>query len=97
MSSTQNYATWGETVGNNYDAVETQDWYPWHNQWRGRPLAQRNFIKTNVAGYYPYYKTNRVIKTPPQKDWQYVWYYPCSTIFPNDPQYVANHEIILER
>ena len=97
MSTTQNYITWGETIGNQYTDVQTQDWYPWHNQWRGQPLSQRAFIKENIAGWYPYYKTRRAVVPVPEKEWQYTWYYPCSTMFPVDPQFAATRQIILER
>jgi hypothetical protein len=97
MSNTQNYEMWGETVGLQYEDVERQDWYPFHNQWRGRPLDQRAFIRNNTAGWYPYNKTQRIIKRVPEAQWKYTWYYPCSTIFPTNPQFVADRTIILER
>jgi len=97
MSSTQNYVSWGDTIGNVYEDVQTEDWFPFHNQWRGRPLSDRPYIKQNIAGYYPYYKTQRVVKRPPEPEWLYTWYYPCSTIFPSNPQFAANRTIILER
>lgn len=93
-----NYSMWGEYIGNSYNDVETQDWYPFHNQWRGQPLnSNRAFIRDNSAGYYPYFKTQRTIKNPPEPEWKYAWFYPCSTIFPSNPQFIANRTIILER
>jgi len=97
MSNTQNYNTWGDTIGNKYDYIENEDWYPFHNQWRGQPLSQKPFIRSNRAGYYPYNKTQRIVKAPPEPEWQYAWYYPCSTIFPSNPQFAADRTIILER
>ena len=92
------YEMWGETIGNKYVDLETQDWYPFHNQWRSNPLdVNRPWIKDNSAGLYPYVKTRRVMKNVPEKDWKFEYYYVCSTIFPVNPQFKANREIILER
>lgn len=92
------YEMWGQTVGNTYVDLETQDWYPFHNQWRGQPLdVNRAYIKSNSAGLYPYVKTQRQIKYVPQEVWKYDYYYPCSTIFPMNPQFKENRTIILER
>ena len=97
MSNTQNYVSWGEFLGNKYENVESQDWYPFHNQWRGHPLSQRAWIKQNISGVYPYAKPQRVVKPASNQTWNYTWYFPCSTIFPVGPQFTANREIILER
>jgi hypothetical protein len=97
MSHTQNYESWGEVVGNKYNQVESQDWYPFHNQWRGQPLSQRAWVKQNIAGFYPYNKPQRIVKAPPEEKWQSTWYYPCSTIFPSNPQYISSRYIFMER
>jgi hypothetical protein len=97
MSSTQNYDSWGETIGNQYVDIESVDYFPFHNQWRGQPLSSRPYIRPNRAGWYPYNKVERVVKKVPEKPWLYAYYYPCSTIYPMNPQYAATKEIILER
>lgn len=88
---------WGEAVGNQYDQVETIDFFPFHNQWRGRPLSDQAYIRNNSLGWYPYPKVQRVVKPIPEPVWKYAYYYPCSTIFPSNPQFKENRTIILER
>jgi hypothetical protein len=97
MSSTQNYAMWGEQIGNKYANVVTEDMYPFHNQWRGRPLSNQAWIRNNVAGFYPYQRMQRSIQFAPEPEWKYAWYYPCSTMFGSSPQFTEHREIILER
>ncbi len=98
MSNTQNFAMWGEVIGNQYNEVENVDMFPFHNQWRGRPLQQgAAYIRNNTAGWYPYPKAQRNMKTIPEPEWKYTWYYPCNTIFPSNPQFLKNRTIILER
>ena len=93
-----NFQTWADVIGQPYTNLETQDWYPFHNQWRGQPLdTNRAYIKDNSAGYYPYYRAMRENKNVPEVPWRYTWYYPCSTIFPSNPQFIDNRTIILER
>lgn len=93
-----NFVSWGDYIGNKYVDIETQDWFPFRNQWRGQPLdVNRAYIKDNSAGFYPYYRAQRVIKNPPEPVWRYTYYYPCNTIFPSNPQYLDNRTIILER
>jgi hypothetical protein len=93
-----NYQMWGEALGTQYVDIETQDWFPFHNQWRGQPLdINRAWIKDNAAGFYPYVKAKRAVKPREEPVWNYTWYYPCSTIFPSNPQFLQRREIILER
>ena len=93
-----NFESYGEFLGNKYNYVDTQDWYPFHNQWRGQPLnPNRAFIRNNAAGLYPYNKEQRTVRPVPESKWEYAWYYPCNTIFPSNPQYLKNGTIILER
>ena len=97
MSNTQNYISWGETIGQQYDDVQKIDAFPFTNQWRGRPLSQHAYIRNNVAGFYPYEKMQRVVQYKPEPQWVSMWYFPCSTMFPPNPQFAVNQEIFLER
>ena len=92
----QNYQTWSDVINQPYSEVENIDYFPFHNQWRGRPLSKDAYIRDNAAGYYPYNKVQRVIKQVPTPPWQYTYYFPCSTIFPVSDSYKTNG-IILER
>ncbi len=91
------YESFGEYIGTEYVNIESQDVYPFHNQWRGRPLSDTPYIRNNAVGFYPYPKTKRVIQVRPEPKWEYSWAYASSTIFPSNPQYQATREIILER
>jgi hypothetical protein len=91
-----NYLTQGEEFGNSYVNIESQDWFPIHNQWRGQPTSDKPFIRANVAGVYPYPKTKRRTVVRPEPRWEYNWNYG-STAFPSNPQFGTTREIILER
>jgi hypothetical protein len=91
------YQSFGEYIGTEYVNIESQDIYPFYNQWRGRPLSDTPYIRNNVAGYYPYPKTKRTIQVRPEPKWEFSWGYAPSTVFPSNPQYQATKESILER
>ena len=77
--------------------ITTDDFFPLQNAWRNDPLSSRSWIKPNIAGYYPYPKTQTKSQSIPPSDWQYEYYNVCSTIYPKNPQYVDKKEIILYR
>ena len=66
---------------------------PQNNQWRQNPFSNKTLIKPNVAGYYPY-KSELVQTKPIGKEYEYKYYYPCSTIFPRSPELVKSGGII---
>jgi hypothetical protein len=69
-------------------------YYPYHfNWWREYPLQDKNYIRNNVAGYYPQKKTEKPVTIPIEK-WDFAWGYVCSTIFPKNPQYLRDQQII---
>ena len=95
---TSNFVNFGEYIGNTYKYVEPQDWYPFHNQWRGQPLDPNHaYIRSNIAGLYPYKREMNEIKQAPEPEWKYAWYFPCNTIFPSNPQFLRDRAIIMER
>ena len=90
------YQSWGDEMGIQYANVEKQDWFPFYNQWRGQPTSSYPYVRANVAGYYPYPKTERKMVPRPEPVWELAWNYG-STVFPSNPQFQANRTIILER
>jgi hypothetical protein len=93
-----NYFTVMEDFGRKpVEDINTADFFPLHNVWRNNPLSGRSIVKANVAGYYPY--PHYTTKSPSIKEdeWKYTYSYVCSTIFPANPQFKDNKEIILYR
>ena len=85
-----------ETVAGRY--LNTVDIYPIPNYWRGNPLSDKNYIRSNVAGYYPYPRQNVLtVDRSNNDDWKYIWQHVCTTITPNNPQYEKKKEPILYR
>jgi hypothetical protein len=77
--------------------LDTISTFPIPNYWRNDPLSEKSYIRSNVAGYYPY-PTQMVKSTQKQNnDWQYTWQAVCSTIVPNNPQYKKKREPIMFR
>lgn len=69
------------------------DDFPPHNWWRQDPFSDKTIIRANVAGYYPYPK-EIVTQKKPEAQYEYAYYYPCSTIFPKSPELVKTKDII---
>jgi hypothetical protein len=77
--------------------IQKKSAFPFMTYWRNNPLSDKSYIRPNVAGYYPQpvYSITKRIKR--DEDWQFSYTNVCSTIVPDNPQYVKTKEIILYR
>jgi len=78
-----------------HQVLNRQSFYPYRYDWyRENPFSSTNLVRSNVAGYYPQVTVDRNMEITPQAPFEYAWQYVCSTIFPKDPEYVKNRQII---
>jgi len=93
-----NYFTTMEDFGNkSVTEITTDNYFPIATAWRNDPLSSRSWIKPNVAGFYPYPSYNVKSESIPKVDWQFDYYYVCSTRYPTNPQYKKDKQPILYR
>jgi len=93
-----NYYTVMEDFGTKpVEDINSVDFFPLNNVWRNNPLSGRSYVKANVAGYYPYPRGQTKSPSISPDEWKYTYSYVCSTMFPVNPQFEKNREIILYR
>ena len=78
-----------------YQQFQRSEIYPFqYNWWREFPLDGRPLIRNNVAGHYPPVKLDRTVTVTPDPPFEYAWQFVCSTIFPKNPQFAKDNQII---
>jgi hypothetical protein len=96
--SSGNYFTVEEDYGSkSITDITTLDYFPLQNWWRNNPLKSQSMIRPNLAGYYPPKKYTVESPSYIKPEWEYAIMPVCSTIFPQNPQFQKDRQIILYR
>ena len=98
LNINSNYLTFGQVYNNvTYNDYYSQDYNVRNNFWRGMPLSDKNYIRPNIAGYYPFATEHRpTVQPSPDYADSMTWFYPCTTILPANKAYEKTKEIVMQ-